>query len=58
MEAKASAAIIAAMPFAVVLLVYVSNPQYISKLWTTDMGKVALACASVWMAIGIFSIKK
>ena len=58
MEAKASAVIIAAMPFAVVFLVYFSNPQYISKLWTTDMGKVALGCSAFWMAIGVFSIKK
>jgi tight adherence protein B len=58
MEAKASAIIIGAMPLIVGALVYVMNPDYISKLWTTDMGKMALAASGFWMAIGIFTMKK
>jgi len=58
MEAKASGAILGAMPFAVLILVYFSNPMYISKLWTTDMGKMALLGAGFWVSIGIFSMKK
>eukprot|EP01037_Dinobryon_pediforme_P007041 gene7041-7104_t len=38
MEAKASGAIIAGMPFIVATLVYMTSPQYMSLLWTTNMG--------------------
>lgn len=58
MEAKASGVILGSMPFAVLILVYFSNPMYISKLWTTDMGKMALLGAGFWVSIGIFSMKK
>ena len=37
MEAKASAAIIGAVPFLVVGALYVSSPKYMSLLWTTAM---------------------
>jgi tight adherence protein B len=38
MEAKASAAIIGSLPIAVMLLVYLSTPSYISLLWTEPLG--------------------
>ena len=58
MEAKASGGIIAALPFVVALLTYFSSPDYISLLWRTDIGKLALAGSAVWMSIGIFTMKK
>eukprot|EP01037_Dinobryon_pediforme_P006163 gene6164-6230_t len=58
MEAKASGAIIAGMPFIVATLVYLTSPQYMSLLWTTNMGRLALCGAAFWMSIGIFSMKK
>lgn len=57
-EAKASGFIIGGLPFAVATLVYMSSPDYISLLWTTDMGKIALLIAGTWMSIGIMSMKK
>ena len=45
MEAKASAAIIGSLPLAVVLLVYITSPDYIELLWTTDLGRIMLAAA-------------
>ena len=42
MEAKASAAIIAALPFTVAFLTYLSSPDYIELLWLTITGKVVL----------------
>jgi tight adherence protein B len=57
-EAKASAAIIGCLPLAVMTLVYLTSPQYISLLWTESLGRVMLACAAVWMAIGVFVMKK
>jgi tight adherence protein B len=58
MEAKASAAIIAALPFAVALLTYLSSPSYIELLWTTTAGKVALVVSGVWMTVGVLVMRK
>lgn len=58
MEAKASAAIIACLPFAVAFFTYLSSPAYISLLWTTQAGKVALAASGCWMMVGVWSMKK
>jgi len=58
MEAKASAAIIAALPFGVATMTYMTSPDYISLLWTTQIGKVALGAAAVWMTIGILVMRK
>lgn len=57
-EAKASAAIIAALPIAVMLLVYISSPNYISLLWTHKMGHLMLAASAIWMASGVLVMKK
>jgi tight adherence protein B len=58
MEAKASAAIIGALPIAVMLLVYVTSPQYISLLWTEPLGRVMLAASVIWMSMGVLVMKK
>ena len=58
MEAKASAAIIGAVPFVVVGLLYASSPTYISLLWTTTHGKIVSGIALAWMGIGIAMMKK
>ncbi|WP_046862230.1 type II secretion system F family protein [Microvirga massiliensis] len=58
MEAKASAAIIAALPFIVAILTYLSSPDYMTLLWTTRTGKIAMGGGLVWMSIGIFVMKK
>jgi tight adherence protein B len=58
MEAKASAVIIAALPFAVMILVYITSPNYIELLWTHPTGRLMMACCAVWMSIGVFVMKK
>ena len=58
MEAKASGAIIAALPVAVMILVYLPSPSYISLLWTESLGRMMLACCVVWMSMGVFVMKK
>jgi len=58
MEAKASATIIGALPIAVMTLVYITSPQYISLLWTEPLGRVMLLGCAVWMSIGIFVMRK
>ena len=58
MEAKASAAIIGSLPPIVMLLVYLSTPDYISLLWTHPTGQLMLCGCVVWMSIGILVMKK
>ena len=47
MEAKASAAIIAACRSSSRSLTYLSSPNYIEFLWTTQTGKIALPSAAL-----------
>lgn len=58
MEAKASAAIIGALPFIVALLVYLSSPNYILPLFTTSTGHMILGVSAIWMSMGLFTMKK
>jgi len=58
MEAKASAGIIGSLPPIVMLLVYLSTPDYISLLWTHPTGQLMLVGCAVWMTMGIFVMKK
>jgi tight adherence protein B len=58
MEAKASAGIIACLPFTVGILTYLSSPSYIELLWTTQTGKIALVVSGMWMLTGVFVMKK
>jgi tight adherence protein B len=58
MEAKASAAIIGALPPVVMVLVYVTSPNYIELLWTTPVGRMMLAACVLWMMMGVFVMKK
>ena len=57
-EAKASAAVLGALPFIVMTMVYLSTPQYIALLWTTKVGQFLLGVAAIWMSIGVLTMKK
>ncbi len=57
-EAKASAGIIGALPLAVMLLVWITSPDYIKLLWTEPLGNLMLAGSACWMALGILVMKK
>ena len=58
MEAKASAAIIGALPPIVMLLVYLTTPDYISLLWTHPTGQLMLVGCAIWMSMGVMVMKK
>jgi tight adherence protein B len=58
MEAKASAGIIGALPPIVMLLVYLTTPDYISLLWTHPTGQLMLVVCVLWMSAGVFVMKK
>jgi tight adherence protein B len=57
-EAKASAGIIGSLPPIVMLLVWMSTPDYIALLWTHHIGQFMLVCCVAWMTIGILVMKK
>ena len=57
-EAKSSAAIIASLPFMVMLLVYITTPEYISLLWEEKAGQLMLLGSAVWMSLGVLTMKK
>jgi tight adherence protein B len=57
-EATASASIIGALPIAVMGVVYLTSPEYITLLWTDRLGQMMLAASAIWMSIGIFVMKK
>ena len=58
MEAKASAAISGSLPPIVMLLVYLTTPDYISLLWTHPTGQLMLVGCLVWMSAGILVMKR
>jgi tight adherence protein B len=58
MEAKASAAIIGAIPFVVTVLLYFSSPNYVSLLWTTTHGRIIAGIGLAWMSVGTAMMKK
>jgi tight adherence protein B len=58
MEAKASAGIIGALPIAVMGIVAITSPNYISLLWTHPTGNLLLAGSAVWMFTGCMVMRK
>jgi tight adherence protein B len=58
MEAKASGAIIACLPPAVMILVYLTSPHYIELLWIETMGRIMLAGSAIWMLLGVLVMRK
>ncbi|CAN5403758.1 type II secretion system F family protein [soil metagenome] len=57
-EALASAGIIGSLPPVVMGLVFMSTPAYIMLLFTDHRGQVMLLGAALWMATGVFVMKK
>ncbi len=58
MEAKASAAIIGALPLAVMALIYFTSPNYITLLFTNPLGRMMLTACAIWMLIGVLVMRK
>jgi tight adherence protein B len=56
-EAKASAMIIGSLPVIVMLLVYLSTPDYIMSLFTTELGNLILLIAAGLMGTGIYIMR-
>jgi tight adherence protein B len=57
-EAKASAMILGALPFMVMLGVYVTSPDYIAMLWRERVGHFMMVGAGLWMTCGLLVMRK
>ncbi len=57
-EAKSSAAIIACLPVAVMILVYLSTPEYIVLLFVERLGNIMLGACAVLMTTGVLIMRK
>jgi len=57
-EAKASAAIIGSLPFAIGGGMMILNPTYLDPLFETENGNVMLMVAGGWMLMGVLVMRK
>lgn len=57
-EGRVSAYILTALPFLLTGILYTVNSDYISLLWTRELGQTMVWCAAVSMVIGVLVIRK
>lgn len=57
-EAKASAMIIGSLPPGVAGLVYMTSPEYMITLFTTEPGHIMIGLSALWMSTGILVMRK
>ncbi len=57
-EAKTSAMIIGALPFLITGVLALINFEYISLLFTEDLGNILIMGSFVWMGMGVFIMKQ
>lgn len=57
-EAKASAMVLAALPPSVMMMIYVTSPEYIKPLFDTRAGNLALLGCLIWMMMGVLVMRK
>jgi tight adherence protein B len=57
-EGKLSAIILVAIPFFIAAYLHLSNPKYLSLLFTEPIGRVMVVVASIMMVIGMLVMKK
>lgn len=57
-QVRLSAAILVALPFAMALILFLINPEYIMTLGRDPIGRIMVVFALVMMVIGIFVMKR
>jgi len=57
-EGRFSAIILEVMPFAMTLLLYLIAPEYVSVLWTSQFGRVALGAGLVLFVVGLVWLQR
>ena len=58
MEAKASASIIGSLPLITIGVISMTSPDYMTQMFTTDLGRFMLAGCGAWMLCGVLVMKK
>ena len=46
------------LPIAVMILVWITSPNYIELLWTHPMGQMMLVGCVTWMTMGVLVMRK
>ena len=57
-EAKSSAAVLACLPPGVMIMVYLSSPDYVAVLFNTLTGNLFFGAGLCWMGIGVLVMRK
>lgn len=57
-EAKASAMVLASLPPGVMVMLYLTTPDYVAPLLQTRVGNFALLACGIWMLMGVMVMKK
>lgn len=57
-EAKSSAAIIGSLPFVIMGMLTVMNPNYLTPLFNTSIGNMLVIGCAIWMSIGVLVMRK
>lgn len=57
-EAKAGAMVLGSLPPAVAVMISFLSPKYLAPMFTTNLGNLVLLMGLLWMAIGVFVMKK
>lgn len=57
-EAKSSAMVLASLPPGVMIMVYMSSPEYIMPLFVTTTGHLFMLGGGTWMLMGILVMRK
>lgn len=57
-EAKASAIVLASLPPSVMFMVYLTSPEYIMPLFTSNVGRFMLGVGACWMGTGVLIMRK
>jgi len=57
-EAKSSAAIIGSLPFVIMGVLTVLNPEYLSPLFNTTTGNIMMTGCGLWMLTGVLVMRK
>jgi tight adherence protein B len=57
-EAKSSAAIIGSLPFVIMGMLTIMNPNYLNPMFNTNMGNMLLMGSAMWMTLGVLVMRK
>lgn len=57
-ETRMSGLVLTLLPFAAVALLLLVSPDYVSYLWTTEVGRRMLAVAVVLQVVGVFAMRR